>query len=337
MTVLVTGGGGFLGGAIVRQLVARGLAVRSLTRSVYPWLGELGVEQVQGHLEKFEDVERAVAGCDSVFHVAAKAGVWGRYDDYYDTNVTGTKNLVTASRSAGVKQLIYTSTPSVVHSGGNIEGGDESLPYPKRFSAEYPETKAIAERFVMQSSDGQMPTVSLRPHLIWGPGDPHLIPRLLAKARAGKLRRIGRHPVKVDVTFVENAALAHLQAWDALVAGAAIGGRAYFVSNGEPVLLWDFLNRILAEHGVPQATRTVPTWLAGTAATVVETLHRLFRIQSEPAITKFVVEQLSTSHWYNITAAKRDFGYMPTVTIEEGLSRLSAQTRTEQTKPLPRS
>ncbi len=325
MTVLVTGGGGFLGGAIVRQLVARGVVVRSFTRSAYSWLGELGVEQVQGHLEKFEDVERAVAGCDTVFHVAAKAGVWGKYDDYYATNVVGTKNVLTASRAAGVKQFIYTSTPSVVHAGGDIENGDESLPYPKKYSAEYPETKANAERFVMQSSDDQMRTVSLRPHLIWGPGDPHLIPRLLAKARAGKLRRIGTREVKVDVSYVDNVALAHLQACDALARGANIGGRVYFISNGEPVLLWDFLNRILAQHGIAPVTRAVPRWLASSVATIIETLHRLFRIQSEPAMTKFVVEQLSTSHWYNIAAAKRDFGYEPTVSIEEGLCRLSAK------------
>jgi 2-alkyl-3-oxoalkanoate reductase len=327
MTVLVTGGGGFLGGAIVRQLLARGVAVRSFTRSAYSWLAELGVEQVQGHLEKFEDVERAVAGCTTVFHVAAKAGVWGHYEDYYSTNVQGTKNLLTASLAAGVKQFLYTSTPSVVHAGGDIENGDETLPYPKRFSAEYPETKAIAERFVMQSSDDRFHTVSLRPHLIWGPGDPHLIPRLLAKARAGKLRRIGTRDVKVDVTFVDNAALAHLQAWDALVTGAPIGGRAYFISNGEPVPLWDFLHRILALHGLPPVTRSVPVWLATAGAMAVESLHRLFRLKAEPAMTKFVVEQLSTSHWYNISAAQRDFGYTPTVSIEEGLRRIMPPTQ----------
>lgn len=323
MKVLVTGGGGFLGGAVLRQLLARGDQVRSLTRSAYPWLNEIGVEQVQGDLSHLPDVERAVAGCDAVIHVAAKAGVWGRYVDYYAVNVTGTENIITACQRHGVRRLVYTSTPSVVHAGGDIEGVDESTPYADEFEAYYPETKAIAEQMVLAANGPELATVALRPHLIFGPGDPHLIPRVLARARSGKLRRVGRKDVTVDVTYIDNAAEAHLLAADRLEIGSPIAGKAYFISNGEPVRLWEFLNRIFAEAGLPPVTRSVPVWLALIAGRVSEGIHRVFRLAGEPAMTRFVAIQLSTSHWYDISAARRDLGYHPRISIEEGLRRLA--------------
>jgi nucleoside-diphosphate-sugar epimerase len=322
MKALVTGGGGFLGGAIVRQLLARGVAVRSFTRSAYPWLDELGVEQVHGTLGKLDDVTRAVAGCDVVFHTAAKAGVWGRKADYVRTNVTGTEHVLAACKLAGVPKLVYTSTPSVVHAGGDLEGVNECRPYPTHFSAIYPETKAKAEAMVLDANGPTLATVALRPHLIWGPGDPHLIPRVLARARLGKLRRIGTRPVKVDVTYIDNAADAHLLAADALAPGSACAGRPYFISNGEPVVLWDFLNRVITDAGLPPVTRSVPTWLALFMAGFVEGVYKLVGANAEPPMTKFVAEQLSTSHWYDISAAKRDFGYTPRVSTEDGLQRL---------------
>ena len=321
MKALVTGGGGFLGGAVVRALLARGDKVRSLTRSSYPWLSEIGVEQTGGDLTDLSAVERAVAGCDVVIHVAAKAGVWGRYADYIATNVTGTANVIAACRSQGVRKLVYTSTPSVVHNGGDIEGANESLPYPKHFEAYYPETKAMAERAVLAANGPELATVSLRPHLIWGPGDPHLIPRVLARAKAGKLRRVGTRDVKVDVTYVDNAADAHLLAADRLSIGSRIAGKAYFISNDEPVVLWEFLNRILTDQGLPPVTKSVPVWLARSAGWTMEVLYRTLSLAGEPTMTQFVAGQLSTSHWYDITAAKRDLGYVPRISTEDGLKR----------------
>lgn len=323
MKALVTGGGGFLGGAVVRQLLARGAAVRSFTRSAYPWLAEIGVEQVQGDLATPADVERAAAGCDVVFHVAAKAGVWGRYADYYAVNVAGTENVLAACRKLGVRKLVYTSTPSVVHSGGDLEGATEVVPYAPHFDAYYPETKAKAERAVLAANGPELATVALRPHLIWGPGDPHLIPRVLARARAGKLRRVGKRDVTVDVTYVDNAAEAHLLAADKLAVGSPVAGKAYFISNGEPVKLWDFLNRVFAAAGLPPVTRSVPVWVAMLAGQAAEAAHRVFGLAGEPAMTRFVAAQMSTSHWYNISAARRDLGYEPRVSVEVGLRRLA--------------
>ncbi len=327
MKILVTGGGGFLGGAVVRQLHARGDKVWSLTRSAYPWLAEIGIGQHHTDLADAVAVSRAVRGMDAVIHVAAKAGVWGRYADYFHTNVVGTRVLLQACRDEGVRRFVYTSTPSVVHSGTDIEGADERLPYPKHFESYYPETKATAEQEVLAANGASLATVSLRPHLIWGPGDPHLIPRALARAKAGKLRRVGTRTIKVDTTFVENAAEAHLLALDRLNPGAIIGGKAYFLSDGEPVDLWQFLNRILVMAGVAPVTRSVPVWTARLAGWATESLYRTFGLAGEPSLTRFVAGQLSTSHWYDISAAKRDLNYLPRISIEEGLRRLQASLR----------
>jgi 2-alkyl-3-oxoalkanoate reductase len=323
MKILVTGGGGFLGGAVVRLLHDRGDTVRSFTRSNYPWLTEIGVEQAFGDLADQAAVTAAAEGCDAVLHVAAKAGVWGRYEDYYATNVTGTVNVLTACRVLGIRKLVYTGTPSVVHAGRDIEGGDESLPYAKRFLGPYPETKALAEKKVLSANGPDFATVSLRPHLIWGPGDPHLVPRILTRARQGKLRRIGDRPVKVDVTCVDNAADALLLALDRLDVGSPIAGRAYFISNGEPVDLYGFIDRVLATAGLPPVDKTVSVRRATIAGWILEKAHSLFKLSGEPVMTRFLASQLSTSHWFDISAARHDLDYEPRVSIEEGLRRLA--------------
>ena len=327
MKAVVTGGGGFLGGAVARLLRQRGDSVRSFTRSRYPWLDEVGVEQSLGDLANLEAVERAVTGCDVVFHVAAKAGVWGRYSDFFDTNVTGTQNVIAACKKHGVRRLVYTSTPSVVHAGKDVEGANESLPYPKHFEAYYSETKAKAEKAVLAANGPDLATVSLRPHLIFGPGDPHLIPRIIAAAKAGKLKRIGTKTITVDVTYIDNAAQAHLDAADRLDIGTPPAGKAYFLSNGEPVELWPFIARVLAEAGAPPVTKSVSAWKAKLAGRVMEVLYWLLPLPGEPPMTRFVASQLSTSHWYDISAARRDLGYAPKVSVEDGLKRLGERLR----------
>ncbi|HSM68594.1 MAG TPA: NAD-dependent epimerase/dehydratase family protein, partial [Xanthomonadales bacterium] len=176
MNILVTGGGGFLGSAICRQLLARGEQVIAYQRRPAPQLEAQGARVVQGDLLDRTLLAHSVAGCDAVIHTAGKAGVWGAYEQYYQANVVGTDHVISACRENGVPWLVHTSSPSVVHGGGDIEGGDESLPYPARFTAPYPETKALGEQLVMAASGVRLATVSLRPHLIWGPGDPHLLP-----------------------------------------------------------------------------------------------------------------------------------------------------------------
>lgn len=322
MKALVTGGGGFLGGAIVRQLVGRGAIVRSYSRGNYPELAHLGVEQVRGDLTDLTAITRAADGCDIVFHVAAKAGIWGSFQEYYRANVTGSENVVAACRANGIGRLVYTSSPSVVFDGRDVEGGDETLPYPPHFEAPYPHTKALAEQLVLAANGPALATASLRPHLIWGPGDNHLVPRIVAKARAGKLRRIGNRPCLVDTVYIDNAAAAHLLAADRLEPGTAVAGKAYFISNGEPLPLWEMVNRILAAAGLPPVIRSVPPGVAYAAGAACEWLWRTLHLGGEPPMTRFVARELATAHWFDIGAAKRDFGYVPKITITEGLARL---------------
>jgi nucleoside-diphosphate-sugar epimerase len=322
MKALVTGGGGFLGSAIVRRLVARGDAVVSLARNRYPALDALGVTQIQGDVADPLAVERATAGCDVVFHVAAKAGIWGRYADYHRANVEGTANLLTACRQHRIPRLVYTSSPSVVFDGRDMEGVNESVPYPARYEAHYPETKARAERMVLAANRRELATVALRPHLIWGPRDNHLVPRILARGRAGKLRRLGRRNPLIDSIYIDNAADAHLLAADRLAPDSPLAGKVYFVSQGEPVPLWDLVNRILACADLPPVTRSVPVWLAYSAGWLLECVYGLLRCQSEPPMTRFLARELATPHWFDISAARRDLGYEPRVTIDEGLRRL---------------
>lgn len=326
MIALVTGGGGFLGGQIVRQLLAQGDTVRTLSRGTYSNLAALGVDQRQGDLDDLHAVESAVHGVDIVYHVAAKAGVWGPVAEYHRVNVVGTRNVLAACRSQGVAMLVFTSTPSVVYHGGDLEGADESTPYPPHYETAYAQTKAEAERMVLSANSPTLATVALRPHLIWGVGDPHLVPRVIARARAGKLRIVGRGTNRVDVTYVDDAARAHLQAAQVLVPGSAVAGRAYFLSQGEPVELWPFLNRVLATVGLPPVVKRVPYSVAWTGGALLEMAYRVMGKRDEPPMTRFVARQLATSHWFDISAARRDFGYAPAVQVDEGLKRLREES-----------
>jgi nucleoside-diphosphate-sugar epimerase len=327
MNALVTGGGGFLGGAVVRRLVARGDRVRSLSRGHYPALDALGVEQRRGDVADLAAVIEAAGGCDVVFHVAAKAGVWGRYADFYRANVVGTENVVAACRRHGIRRLVYTSSPSVVFDGRDMEGADESAPYPRHYEADYPKTKAIAERHILAANGLDLATVALRPHLIWGPGDNHLVPRILARARAGRLRRVGRANKVIDSTYIDNAADAHLLAADRLSPDSPVAGRVYFISNGEPLPVWDLVNAILAAAELPPVTRTVPAGVAVALAWVLEVVYGVLRIEREPPMTRFVARELATSHWFDLTAARRDLDYRPAVSVAEGLRRLADELR----------
>jgi nucleoside-diphosphate-sugar epimerase len=322
MNALVTGGGGFLGKAIVQRLVARGDAVRSLARGRYPELEELGVETQQGDVACVETVSRATAGCDVVFHVAARLGGWGPRAEYRRTNVTGTENVISACRQHGVPRLVYTSTPSVVHARGDIEGADESLPYATHFESAYPETKAEAERMVLAANGEALATVALRPHLVWGPGDNQLLPRLLSRARAGRVRLVGREDKLVDATYIDNAADAHLLAADRLAPGAACAGRAYFIAQGEPRPTSEHINSILDAAGMPPVTQRIPTSVAWCVGALAELVYRLLRRPEEPPLTRFAARQLSTAHWYDLSAARRDLGYAPTVSTRQGLAIL---------------
>lgn len=326
MRVLVTGGGGFLGQALCRGLVERGHEVTSFNRGHYPALDAMGVRQLRGDLADRDAVMAACAGMDAVLHNAAKAGAWGDHDDYHRANVMGTGNVLAGCREHYVPKLVYTSTPSVTHRATHpVEGGTaDTVPYGEDLKAPYAATKLIAEKIVLAANDDSLATVALRPRLIWGPGDNQLVPRLVERARAGRLRFVGDGANRIDTTYIDNAAQAHFDALEHLDAGAACAGRAYFISNGEPMAVRDIVNGLLRAYGAPEVKASIPFRLAYGIGAACEGLWPLLRLRGEPPLTRFLAEQLSTTHWYDMAPATRDFGYRPRVTIAEGLERLAA-------------
>jgi 2-alkyl-3-oxoalkanoate reductase len=319
---LVTGGGGFLGSNIVRMLLNRGVSVRSLQRSDNPELIKLGVDIIRGDISDQATVINAAQDCDVIFHVAAKAGVWGDYDDYYQCNVVGTENVHKACRTHHIQKLIYTSSPSVVFDGHDENNINESAPYPEHFLTAYQKTKALAEQIVLDANCDSLLTVALRPHLIWGPGDPHLVPRIIERAKTGKLRLVGKQNNLVDSTYVDNAALAHILAAEDLMNDANCAGKAYFISNGEPLPMAELINKILSTSDLAPVTKTIPTQLAYTIGLLMELFYKTLNLNTEPVITRFIAKQLSCAHYYDLSAAKQDFSYEPTISINEGMARL---------------
>ena len=358
MHALVTGGGGFLGRYVVEQLIARGDRVRSFSRGAYPELASLGVEVIRGDIRSAPAVAAACAGVDCVFHTAAIAGVGGGWKDYYETNTRGTENVIAGCRVHHVPRLVYTSSPSVVFEGIDQRGIDEQVRYSfkwlRRHRCHYSRSKALAERAVLAANEPQIATCALRPHLVWGPRDNHLIPRLLNRARKGRLRRVGSGDNLVDVTYVENAAAAHLLASDALerranraaspttsaddqalprgpiAAGDAdsghpshAAGRAYFLSQGEPVNCWSWIDQILALADLPAVRKSISAAAAWRIGACCEHVYRILRLHGEPPMTRFVAAQLATSHWFDVSRAVRDLDYRPLVSTEEGMQRLA--------------
>lgn len=329
MKALVTGAGGFLGRYLVEQLVARGDRVRAFSRNRYDALDRLGAETIVGDVRDRGAVVRACKSVDVVFHVAAIAGLGEPWQRFFEINTLGTRNVIDGCREAGVPRLVYTSSPSVTFDGGDQCGVDESAPYPARWLAHYPHSKALAEQAVLQANGERgFLTCALRPHLIWGPRDQHLIPRLLKRARSGRLRRVGDGANLIDMVYVENAAGAHLLAADALAANSPVAGKAYFISQGEPVRCWGWIDELLAMAGLPPVTRSISLKTAWRVGRMFELVWKALRIQSDPPMTRFLAAQLATSHYFDISAARRDFGYRAHISTQEGMHRLAESEQT---------
>ena len=318
MRVLVTGGGGFVGRYVAERLLGRGYAVRSFGRSPQPELAAFGVEVYGGDLADAAAVAKAVSGVDAVFHVAAKAGVWGSWESYFEPNVRGSRNVVAACRAQGVERLVYTSTPSVVFNRKSHRGVDESQPYGRGWLCPYAHTKAIAERETLAADSASLRVCALRPHLVFGPGDPHLLPRVVESVLAGRLQIVGRGDNRVDVAYVEDVADAHLRAFDGLAEGRG-AGKAYFISQGEPVALWPWLNDILSRLGHPPLERRIPFPLAYAAGAMAEVAWRMLRRGGEPPLTRFVATELATDHFFDISAAREDLGFVPQTEMDVAL------------------
>jgi len=319
---LVTGGGGFLGKAITKKLLDFGIKVRIFSRGFYPELEKLGAETRNGDIADPIAVKEAAKGCDVVFHTAAKPGVWGPFEEYYKTNFIGTENVIAACQAHRIPKLIYTSSPSVIFDGKDMEDANETLPYPDHFEAHYPKTKAMAEKAILAANSKELMTVALRPHLIWGPGDNHLIPRLVKRARAGQLKIVGDGKNKIDTIFIDNAADAHILAAAKLALGSPACGKAYFITQGDPRPIEEIINGILKAAGIPPVKSYFPAKLAYFVGWGMEIVYGALGIKEEPRLTRFVAQELATAHWFNVSAAKRDLGFSPKISIEEGFKKL---------------
>jgi len=327
---IVTGGAGFLGRALTIALKKAGHRVLSLSRGNYPELEAQGIESAKVDIGRDPALwEHLFTGADAVFHTAALVEMWGAYDDFFRTNVIGTRNILACCKKYKVPRLIVTSSPSVIADGSDLLGIDESYPYPKHFEAYYPETKAQAEKEVLAANCAELKTIALRPHLIFGPGDTNLGPTILAKARAGKLVQIGNGKNLSDFTYIDDCLQAHLCALSALDTNPRCAGRAFFISQGDPVPLWGWINTLLRYNNLSPVTRSIPAWLARSLATLCETACRILPFLPDPALTKFLVSEMHTSHYFNIEAAKQELGFRPSMGVLEALKRTYQGTTTK--------
>ena len=321
MRALVTGGGGFLGSGIVRGLLNDGCDVSVIGRKAYAHLPR-SVKILKGDIRDIGFVNKSLENMDVLFHAAAIPGIWGPAEEFYGINVQGTENIIKACRNNQVRKLVFTSSPSVVFGQSSLEGVDESTPYPEEYLCEYSRTKALAEKIILKANDSNLSTVAIRPHLIWGPGDPHLVPRILEKAEKNRLVKVGEGKNLVDIIYIDNAVSAHLKACEALTPDGNVAGKTYFVSDGEPVNLWDWINQLLKRAGKPMVSRKISYQNAMRLGALMERTYGFLRIKNEPPMTRFLASQLATSHYFNISRAKNDFGYQPLVPPGEGMDRL---------------
>ena len=322
--VMVTGCGGFLGSEIVRQLLDRGDQVTGISRGQYPELVQRGMKHCRGDLTDAKFVNTVIRNADSVVHTAAVAGVWGPWQHFYSINKLATDHVLAACRSNQIPQLVFTSSPSVTFDGGHQRGVNESAAYSTRWLCHYPHTKALAEQAVLAAhTPGTLATLALRPHLIWGEADPHILPRMLDLARSGRLRIVGDGKNQVDTVHVVNAAASHLDAIDALsTVPEQAGGRAYFIAQDEPVNCWDWIREICELGSAPPPTKRISFSAAYRVGAVLETGYRLTGRQTEPPMTRFVAAQLARDHYFDIESAKQRLGFRVRLTMNEGLERL---------------
>ncbi|MDQ2731852.1 MAG: NAD-dependent epimerase/dehydratase family protein [Armatimonadota bacterium] len=317
MNVLVTGGTGFLGSNLARSLLQRSDRVRVLGRNQHACdaLAAAGAEIARIDLRDGPGVMDACVGMDVVCHAGAFSAPWGRQSDFLSINVGGTANVIAGCKAHGVSRLVYISSPSVVFSGRDGAHMTESAPYPRRFASVYSETKAMGERLVTRAFGEGLSTVTLRPKAIFGPGDTSLLPRILSAAAAGRLPQIGSGANRVDLTYVDNVVDAILLAF--LSDNAS--GHTYTITNGEPVLLWNLIREILGRLDYPSQLRTLPFPVVYGAAALMEGWAAL--TGREPLLTCYIVAILGRTQTYDITAARRDLGYSPKVSLSEGVDR----------------
>lgn len=326
---IVTGGGGFVGLALVKALRQMNINVSVVGRHRYPDVEEVGAVCLVGDLRDEDFLKSAFAGADTVFHVAAKAGIWGDWQEYFGINVTGTENVIAACKHNNIPRLIYTSTPSVVFNQGHLCGVDETAPYATEVLCHYARSKIMAEILILEANDLLLNTVALRPHLIWGPGDTNLIPRLLERGLKKQLKIVGDGSNIVDISYIDNVVDAHIKAAINLELYGTAAGEAFFISQDEPVNLWEWINELFMALNRPLVVRKVSFAMAFRVGNILEHLYTVLRIKREPKMTRFVAEQMAKSHWFSVEKAKDILKWQPEVSTAEGMKRLVAWIQAE--------
>ncbi|QWT23524.1 NAD-dependent epimerase/dehydratase family protein [Subtercola sp. PAMC28395] len=316
MTVLVTGASGMLGRAVATELIRAGHTVSTFQRGVS---GVPGARDVRGSLTDEREVQRAVEGVESIIHLAAKVSMAGRVADFDAVNVQGTRSLLEAARQAGVSRFVMVSSPSVAHAGVAVIGDDALPADPANARGDYARSKAESELLALAADRPGFAVVAVRPHIVWGPGDTQLIERIVERSRQGRLPLLSGGLALIDTTYVDNAATA-------IVAGLGravqVHGESFVVTNGEPRTVRELLAGICAAAGVPAPQWGVPAPLARAAGGAIEHFWGLKARADEPPMTRFLAEQLSTSHWYDQRRTRHSLGWEPAVSLDEGLGRL---------------
>ena len=329
--ILVTGATGFLGGHLVRALLARGDSVRALGRSPTRGLelAALGADFRPVDLRDRAAVRRACEGVGAVIHSGALSSAWGRRRDFYDTNVVGTEHVIAGCEDHGVRRLVHVSSPSVMSRHEVQLELDEAAPLPETFVSIYSETKALAEARVNEAHARGLDTVILRPKAIYGPGDTAIFPRIVDRLARGRLPIFGEGPTFTDITHVSDVVQACLLA---LARDEAVGG-TYLITGGESVDLWEVIRVIAERLGHRPPRRRLPTKVAMGLGATLEALWRVLRLKGEPPLTRYTVSVLAFSQTYETSAARRDLGYEPKVHWREGiedfLASLQAPTPAE--------
>lgn len=321
--VLVTGSLGFVGGALVDRLVQQGYPVRAI--DIRDQGGRDGIDYRRCDITDQDAVGAVVDGVDLIFHTASLVQTRQTEADLvWRVNHQGTLNLLEAARAAGVGRFVQISSASVVYEGRDIENGDEALPYAGVSQAPYADSKIAAERDVLAAHDPDgLRTCAIRPHVVFGPGDGRFIPALIDRAKAGRLKMgVGRGEKLSDFTYIDNLVDALVGAADDLANGCQTGGQAYFVTNGEPLPFWTFIDKVLVAMDQPPTKGRVPYRLAYSVAAAVEAFNALRRKGGpETGMTRFAIRYMCTHHYFSIEKAKRDFGYTPAIDIDEGIAR----------------
>lgn len=321
MIVVVTGASGLLGRAVATRLRDTGHDVRTLQRSPS---GIEGVCDVRGSITDSDIVDGALAGVEGVVHLAAKVSLAGDSRDFHRVNIEGTRTLLDGAERAGVRRFVQVSSPSVAHTGSSLAGVGAEPADPEHARGDYARTKATGELLALGRNSAELSVVAVRPHLVWGPGDTQLVARIVDRASRGTLPLLNDGTALIDSTYVDNAASGIVAAFER---AEHVGGRSYVITNGEPRPVAELMAGICAAAGVPAPRFSIPAGIATAAGSIIERLWSIRPGSDEPPMTRFLAEQLSTSHWFDQRETRRELDWMPQVSIDEGLRRLGAHYR----------